>query len=72
MKIVIQTLIDELATWFSLSDDMQVKAANSKITNMNNARFRVLCTNWINGLYDEDMHCLKQEIENLLRHEANN
>jgi hypothetical protein len=64
--ITLYSMLTELATWISTSQDLLEKAKSSGITTKNNSRLKSLVSEWTSGVYDEDPEILHSSLIGLI------
>lgn len=65
-KTTIHDLLQELQSFQSIDSKTLALAKKSTITYQNSKEFRDLLLAWTQGVYDEDVPMLVNELENLL------
>lgn len=62
----IYDLVTELQSFTTIPANMVERAQQSEINTENNTTFRELAMDWANGVYDEDVELVVQQINGLL------
>ena len=65
-KVTLHSMLTEMETWCSFTEEQKAKAKSSDVHTSNNPKLRRLVDMWQDGEYDEDPEVLAQELVELI------